>query len=431
MNVAGMLGVLFFAVGVAASIALHEVGHLLPAKRFGVKVTQYMVGFGPTVWSRRRGETEYGVKVVPLGGYIRMIGMFPPHRNREGQMVVASTATGPFRAMVDSARAQSAEEVLPGDEDRVFYRLKTHQKLVVMLGGPTMNLVIAGVLFTMAMSGFGVPQLTTKVDSVVPCVPAVGADSCAPTDPRSPALTAGVKPGDVIVAIDGQSVSDWTAAADRIRAMGGQQAVLTVQRGGVDTNLTVDVVATQRPTVDNPNKYVDAGYVGIRPALQQVRQPITAVPGQMWDFGVRSGSAVLSIPSKMVGVWQAAFGGATRDATGPVSLVGVGRFSAEVAADKASLSWRFSNLLMLLAALNMALFLFNLIPLLPLDGGHVAGALYEGAKRQVARWRHRPDPGPVDVAKALPLAYGVAFALIGMSALLMYADVVNPIRLGG
>jgi membrane-associated protease RseP (regulator of RpoE activity) len=151
----------------------------------------------------------------------------------------------------------------------------------------------------------------------------------------------------------------------------------------------------------------------------------------MWDFAIASGKAVLSIPSKMVGVWQAAFGGGERDPNGPVSVVGAGRFGVEVATDDAGLSWRVSNFLVLLASLNMALFLFNLIPLLPLDGGHVAGALYEGARRQVARWRGSPDPGPVDVAKLLPVAYGVAMVLIGMSALLIYADVVNPIRLGG
>jgi membrane-associated protease RseP (regulator of RpoE activity) len=193
----------------------------------------------------------------------------------------------------------------------------------------------------------------------------------------------------------------------------------------------VDVAATTRPSLDNPNQDVPAGFIGVRPSIQQVRQPVTAVPRQMWDFGVASGKAVLGIPAKMVGVWQAAFDGQKRDPTGPVSVVGVGRFSGEVTADSAGLSWKVANLLMILAALNMALFLFNLIPLLPLDGGHVAGALYEGAKRRVARWRHRPDPGPVDVAKALPLAYGVAFVLIGMSALLIYADVVNPIRLTG
>jgi len=431
MNVAVVVGWLLFAVGIAGSIALHEVGHLVPAKRFGVKVTQYMVGFGPTVWSRHRGETEYGVKAIPLGGYIRMIGMFPPRTDARGQLVHSTATTGPFQSMIEGARAQSAQEVQPGDEDRVFYNLKTHQKLIVMLGGPTTNLAIAAVLFTLALSVFGVPQLTNTVASVVRCIPAVGSTGCAPGDPPSPAIAAGLRDGDTITAIDGVPVTDWTQASTTIRASGGQQIVLTVDRAGRNVDLPVTVATASRPAVDDPTKTVQAGYIGLQPTLTQVREPVTAVPAQMWDFAVRSGQAVLSIPSKMVGVWNAAFGGQQRDPAGPVSVVGVGRISGEVAADTAGVSWKVANLLMILAALNMALFLFNLIPLLPLDGGHVAGALYEWAKRQVARWRHQPDPGPVDVAKALPLAYGVAIVLIGASALLIYADVVNPIRLSG
>jgi membrane-associated protease RseP (regulator of RpoE activity) len=431
MSVAAVIGIVAFALGVMASIALHEVGHLVPAKRFGVKVTQYMVGFGPTVWSRHRGDTEYGVKAVPLGGYIRMIGMFPPKRNAAGELVHSATTTGPFQSMMEDARRSSMAEVQPGDEDRVFYRLPVHQKLVVMLGGPTMNLLIAGVLFTLALSGLGVPQPTPTVAAVVPCVPSSVTADCTAADAASPAQAAGLQTGDVVVAVDGAPVTDWTSLQQTIRDSAGQTLVLTVDRGDGTVELPVDVVATERPSLSDPQATVTAGYLGVAPAIEQVRRPVTAVPGAMWDFAIASGKAVLSIPSKMVGVWQAAFGGGERDPNGPVSVVGAGRFGVEVATDDAGLSWRVSNFLVLLASLNMALFLFNLIPLLPLDGGHVAGALYEGARRQVARWRGSPDPGPVDVAKLLPVAYGVAMVLIGMSALLIYADVVNPIRLGG
>ena len=135
-TLAFILGVLFMATGIAVSIALHEVGHLVPAKRFGVRVTQYMVGFGPTMWSRRRGETEYGVKAIPLGGYIRMIGMFPPRKGDDPGTVRVSS-TGRFSQLVDEARAASLEEVRPGDENRVFYKLSVPKKVIVMLGGPT------------------------------------------------------------------------------------------------------------------------------------------------------------------------------------------------------------------------------------------------------------------------------------------------------
>ena len=431
MSLAAVVGVLAFALGVMASIALHEVGHLVPAKRFGVKVTQYMVGFGSTVWSRRRGETEYGIKAIPLGGYIRMIGMFPPKRNAQGELVLSASTTGPFQSMVEDARRTSAAEVEPGDETRVFYRLPVRQKLVVMLGGPTMNLLIAAVLFGVALSVLGVPRPTPTVAQVVPCIPASVTAECTAADSASPASAAGLQEGDVVVAVDGAPVDDWPALQQTVRAAAGERVVVTVERDGQQVELPVRIAVTDRPGLDDPDAVVTAGYLGMVPAIQQERQPLASVPGAMGGFAAASGKAVLSIPSKMVGVWQAAFGGEQRDPTGPVSVVGAGRFGVEVATDDAGLSWRVSNFLILLASLNMALFLFNLVPLLPLDGGHVAGALYEGARRGIARRRHRPDPGPVDVARMLPVAYGVAITLIGMSGLLIYADVVNPIRLGG
>jgi membrane-associated protease RseP (regulator of RpoE activity) len=179
------------------------------------------------------------------------------------------------------------------------------------------------------------------------------------------------------------------------------------------------------------------GFLGVTPSRDLVPQPITEVPGYIGTSLAQTAGVVLRIPEKMVGVAKAAFGSGERDPTGPVSIVGVGRFAGEVASAEStdvvqlSLSDRFAQLLLLIASLNLALFVFNLIPLLPLDGGHAAGAIWEGTRRQFARLRSRPDPGPVDVARALPLAYGVASVLIGMSVLLIYADIVRPIRLGG
>jgi membrane-associated protease RseP (regulator of RpoE activity) len=165
-----VLGWLIFLVGIGFSIGLHEIGHLLPAKAFGVKVTQYMVGFGPTIWSRHKGETEYGVKAVPLGGYIRMIGMYPPAPGSDGTLLRAST-TGRFTNLVNDARQQSMEEVTPDAVDRVFYKLPVRKRIVVMLGGPTMNLVLAFLLFTVVLCGIGLQTATTRVGAVVPCVP--------------------------------------------------------------------------------------------------------------------------------------------------------------------------------------------------------------------------------------------------------------------
>ncbi|HUV48872.1 MAG TPA: M50 family metallopeptidase [Actinomycetes bacterium] len=429
MSGAGLVGLAIFVIGVLGSIALHEVGHLVPAKRFGVRVTQYMVGFGPTVWSRLRGETEYGVKAIPFGGYIRMVGMFPPHRNRQGELVLAASSTGPFQSMIEDARRTSVDEIRAGEEHRAFYQLPVRQKLVVMLGGPTMNLFLAGLLYTVALVVLGVPTLTTTVAQVAPCVPANVVDECTDSDPQSPAAAADVQAGDQIVAVDGVAYNDWLDVVDVVRAQPGDEVVLTVARGDRTLDLPVTVGSTEVPDPDNPTKVVTAGFIGLSPAVEQQRSSISAVPERMWEFVSRSGQAILSIPSKMVGVWQAAFGDEERDPTGPVSVVGVGKFSVAVAEDQATVGWKVANWLTLLAALNMALFFFNLIPLLPLDGGHVAGALYEGGRRQIAKARGRPDPGPVDVARMLPVAYSVAFLLIGMSVLLIYADIVNPIAL--
>ena len=171
-----VIGVVIIVIGLAVSIGLHEIGHLLPAKLFGVKVTQYMIGFGPTIWSKRRGETEYGVKAIPLGGYISMIGMFPPAKGER----VHADSTGFFRGLVQDARDSSTESITPGDEHRAFYLLPVWKRIVVMFGGPFMNLLLAIVLFGVLLMGFGVAQASTTVGSVSAC--ALPAASVRPPD---------------------------------------------------------------------------------------------------------------------------------------------------------------------------------------------------------------------------------------------------------
>jgi membrane-associated protease RseP (regulator of RpoE activity) len=445
-----LLGVLFIALGISISIALHEVGHLLPAKLFGVKVTQYMVGFGPTVWSRRRGETEYGLKAIPLGGFIRMIGMFPPKPGADPS-VLRGSSTGRFSQLMDQAREESKEQVEPGDEDRVFYKLSAPRKLVVMLGGPTMNLLIATVLLGGIFTLYGVGELTGRVSAVSQCVqttPVNGAapTKCLPSDPPAPAAVAGIQAGDRIISLAGQKVRNWDDVRTLIRPNGGRQISVVVERAGKELSLKATPILNSVPRADDTGNLVTGpdgkalmdrvGFMGFSPTPEIVKQPITAVPAMVGDQVVRTAGVVVRIPQKMVGIAKAAFGDGDRDPLGPVSVVGVGRLAGEVAdgqltGSAESGSSKLVVLIGLIASLNIALFVFNLVPLLPLDGGHAAGALWEGLKRQVARLRGRPNPGYVDVAKALPVAYAVSVALIGMSVLLIYADVVNPIKLGG
>src|SRR3954468_3182871 len=196
------LGVLVFAFGLLASIALHEIGHMVPAKKFGVKVTQYMVGFGPTLWSRKKGDTEYGLKAIPLGGYIRMIGMVPPRADGSRSRWPQRMATA-----IEDFRQVSRAEVQPGDQDREFYRLTPGKKMIVMLGGPTMNLIIFLVLFVFLITTLGTPHSnqTTTIGTISKCVvPANSTDArsgqCPADAPKTPALGV-LQPGDTFSSI--------------------------------------------------------------------------------------------------------------------------------------------------------------------------------------------------------------------------------------
>lgn len=434
-----LLGIVIFVVLIGVSIALHELGHLTPAKKFGVKVTDYMIGFGPTMWSTKRGETTYGIKAVPLGGFIRMIGMLPPAPDG----TTRTMTTGRFAQMVDDARRQSAEEIAPGEESRAFYRLPVRKRVVVMLGGPTMNLLFAFVLFAIVLVGIGLPQPTLQVASTGVCVPTASqptgqplpSGECPTGSQPAPAATAGFQPGDVVVAIDGTPVTDWTAATTWIRANPGAQAVITVERAGQQVDLPVTVATAERPALDadgNPTEeVVTVGYIGLAPEFAWVGQPWTSVPSYMWDLTVRSVSALVMLPVRLYElVTDTLIGGGERAVDSPVSVVGVSRLGGDVAAADEPMVAKVGTFLGLLASLNLFLFLFNLLPILPLDGGHVAGAVYEGARRRVARWRGRPDPGPVDMARLLPVAYVVAGVLMAMAVVVIWADLVKPISLG-
>ena len=437
-----VLGWLIFLVGIGFSIGLHEIGHLLPAKAFGVKVTQYMVGFGPTVWSRHRGETEYGVKAVPLGGYIRMIGMYPPAPGSAGTMLRAST-TGRFSALIDDARKQSLEEVTPDAVDRVFYKLPVRKRIVVMLGGPTMNLVLAFLLFTIVLCGIGLQTATNRVGAVVPCVPtatnvdgAKAADgSCAPST-ATPAVVGGLQVGDRIVSFAGTPVSTWEEEQAAIKAAPSGDVPVVVERDGREVTLTIPVATAVRPVYDANGAPTGAtetrNFVGISPALERQTVAVSAVPGYVWTLTTASVEKIVTLPARMWDLMRQTFTDEPRDQNGIVGIVGAGRITGEaVALQNTPVLDKTAFVLGLLAGLNLFLFLFNLVPLLPLDGGHVAGALWESVKRGWARLRHRPDPGPVDIAKALPLTYAMSIALVLMGAITVLADLIKPITLGG
>ena len=246
-------GVIVFFLGVVASIALHEVGHMVPAKKFGVKVTQYFVGFGKTVWSVRRGETEYGIKLIPLGGFVKLVGMLPPAKGQDPAQVRASN-TGMFTQLIADARHAEYEHVQPGEEDRLFYRKPWWQKLIVMASGPLVNVAIAFVLFTVVISGFGVPQATTTVEAVSECVIPASEDgrTCTEADPVAPATEAGVEVGDRIVSFNGTEVTDWEQLTTMIRGNRDGAATIVVERAGETLTLETNTLVSSRENLTDP-----------------------------------------------------------------------------------------------------------------------------------------------------------------------------------
>ena len=438
-TLAFILGVVLFVLGLAVSIALHEVGHLVPAKLFGVKVTQYMIGFGRTLLSFRRGETEYGLKLVPLGGYIAMIGMYPPAKSG-GAMRTAST--GFFSTLVQDARDSSASTIGEGEEDRSFYRLPVWKRVVIMCGGPFMNLVIATVLFAIVLMGFGVVQPTTTIGSVSECVlPATSTQtSCAADDPVAPGAAAGILPGDTIVSIDGTGISSWDQATAIIRASPGTDLDFVVERDGAEVELTATPLLTERYVTDADGEVVtdsdgagvtqEVGFLGIGTTSALTPQPASAVLPFVGENIAGVANVILNLPQRLHDVADAAFGSGDRDPNGPISVVGVGRIAGEIASlDDVPISSKFASLLGVIASLNIALLVFNLVPLMPLDGGHIVGALWEGIRRAFAKLFRRRDPGPVDTAKLMPLTFTVVILLGAMSALLIYADIVKPVSI--
>lgn len=453
----GSFGVLIFIFALLASIGLHELGHMLPAKKFGVRVSQYMIGFGPTLWSRVRGETEYGLKAIPFGGYVRLIGMFGPGNKVRANLQesdanktqdFSDSATEEdletdkrrfFKSLVEGARQSSLQEIREGEEPRALYNLSAPKKFIVMFGGPFMNLLIACILFTIAGVVVGTSVPTTGVAAVVACVPTTdnptgieSTDGTCADGVASAARVAGLKLGDKLVAVNGVKLKAWADLATAISELADKPATLKFERDGQIKSLTVNLPAREVPIYDasgaETGKTRLVGFVGVRPQFGSQKDSLSSMPGFIWKQIRETGVAILSFPKAAVTMAQTVFTAKPREANGPVSVIGISQISGQIASDQGvsttDKTWSF---LMLIASLNMFLFMFNLVPVLPLDGGHLAAAIYEGARRQVARLRRRPLPGPVDTVKMMPIAYVMAVLLIGLSIISILADLIKPI----
>lgn len=441
------LGVLIFAVAIMASIGLHELGHMIPARKFGGKVTQYFIGFGPTVWSKQVGETEYGIKAIPLGGYVKIVGMLPPgaealaesvETDEDGNQVlrVRKSNTGLFTQLISDARAAEWELIKPEDHDRLFYKLPWWKKTIVMAGGPTVNLVIAFLVFWGVFATFGNGQ-DRPVDPVVTFVSKCALPStesereCTAEDPVAPAATMGIKIGDRIVAFNGVETDTWDQVQKQIRSNDAGTAEVVVLRDGERVVLTGKTLVMPRPVSATDDTLKPVGFLGVAPTIGD---PVKGGPiytlDQMGTMTVDVVQAIGTLPVKVWDVSKALVGLQERDPDSPVSLVGGGRFAGEIASsDDFAVKDKFISLLMLIAGFNLFVGMFNFVPLLPLDGGHIAGALWEGIRRGWAKIFRLPDPGYADVAKLLPVAYVVASAFLVMGVVLIVADLFIPLHL--
>ncbi|WP_300013030.1 site-2 protease family protein [Pseudonocardia sp.] len=428
-----VLGILIFFVGILFSVAWHELGHFVTARWFGIKAPEFMVGFGRTLVSVKRGETEYGLKAIPLGGYVRMIGMIPPAK---GELLGSSRRTGPFQGLIDDVRAQSAMDVRPEDAHRQFYLRAPWKRIIVMAAGPVMNLILAIVLFAILLMGIGTDTgTTTTVRQVNACVISAeqaeqGVTECPPGAPPSPAAAAGFLPGDRIVAVEGRAVteSEWPVVQEAIRGSVNRAITVTVERDGQLRELTPTPIRNELRALDDPERVVQAGFLGLAPVTFYEQQSLGTVIVEIGDIIGRTGQAIAELPSRLPNLVGAVAGG-ERDDNGPIGIVGVSRIGGEILDRDIPLAAEASLLLSLLAAVNISLFLFNLLPIPPLDGGQIFPAIWESVRRRLARLRGRPDPGPVDVARLMPVAYVVAIVFIAWSGLLVVADLVNPVQL--
>ncbi|HUY50451.1 MAG TPA: site-2 protease family protein [Streptosporangiaceae bacterium] len=390
-----LLGWIIFIFALLFSIMLHEAGHFVTAKKFRMKVTQFFVGFGQTLWSRTRGETEYGVKALPAGGYVKIVGM------------------------------TALEDVDPADEQRSFRRQPGWQRMIVLAAGSFMHFALAFVLLFILAAGIGLSNTnSTTVGAIDPCVPkSETAASCVKSDPASPATKAGLRAGDKIVALAGKPVHNWSQLGAAIRAQRpGTPVAVTVLRDGRRLTLYAS------PAVINGRK---GSYLGISPAvLYQAVNPIRAVSYAGSEFGqivVGSVGALGSIPKAIPELFAK---NRSSTAGGNVtSVVGAGEYTGEAFAAKVGWQTKVSIVLFIVISLNIFVGLFNLLPLLPLDGGHLAVVIYEQIRSWLARLRGRPDPGLVDMRKLLPVSVGVFALLVGFGLLLIMADLVNPVHI--
>ena len=414
-----LLGALGFVVALLLSVTLHEAGHFFTARRYGMKATQFFVGFGPTLFSRQRGETEVGIKAIPAGGFVKIVGM------------------------------TQLEEVDPADEPRAFWRQPAGQRAVVLAAGSTVHFIIAVLLVLLSSLVIGkAVEVSPGIGLVAPCVTAAAGGDCSNGGSLpSPAQAAGFQVDDTVLAVDGKPVAGSEALVRALRSFPGEPVVVRVLRDGQQRDLTVTPVAVARPSLDptldaDGNEVRDArgkpvfatervGAIGVLPAFRQDTErlgPVEAV-GHSLTTGKLMVTGIVDTFTEKLGTITQVYG-PDRDPAGFVGVVGAGRISGEVIASEETLSTKVLSFLLLIAGLNLFVGVFNLLPLLPLDGGHLAVLGFEQARDKVRRTFGYDGPlRRVDLTRLLPLTYAVVVFFAAFTVWLLGADLVNPIRI--
>jgi membrane-associated protease RseP (regulator of RpoE activity) len=393
--------VLVVILGIVVMIFLHELGHYVTAKWAGMKVTEFFIGFGPKIWSFRRGETEYGLKVVPAGAYVRIIGM------------------------------NNLDEVDPVDEPRTYRQKSFPKRLLVVSAGSLMHFAQAFVLLVILLGVVGFPG--RSVANPPDRAPAWQINT---VEDDSAAQAAGLKEDDLVVAVNGQPVSHFDELSDALARFDvGDEVQLTVERDGVER--TVDATLRARPA-GVPGGDAGTPFLGVGTSKHFSDEPLglgTALvraPGEMVRFtGQTFGAMAGFFSPRGISNFADNVGEANNPDSGSggsggsgsssdnndrlISIIGVVQLGSQDVENRAAF------LLALFFSLNMFIGIFNMLPLLPLDGGHAAMAVYERIRSRPGRAYH------ADFAKLLPLTYVVVMGLVVLGVTAMYLDIVDPI----
>ena len=422
-----ILGIVIVVLGLALSIGLHEFGHLIPAKIFGVKVPHWAIGFGPKLFSKKVGETEYSVRLIPLGGFITMIGMYPPENAKKPD------SARPFGKSIAQAREAHSEYFAAGDEKRTLWTRPAWQRIIIMLGGPTVNLILGLLMISIALSGIGGWTQGSKIDGVVACqAQMVDAKSvCSADSAKTPAALAGLQAGDRVVSVDGVAVD---TAAPFLAAVTKQPIVshhVVVTRSGQKVSLVVTAVLGKLPTLDAKGDVVTVlrPYIGLRMGYERHAVSLGESFAYVGTSITQTFGFISKFPEQVWIAVSATVSGQKRATDSAISVVGIGQVAGQVTASKADWLDKLYSNLMLLGSLNLALFAFNMIPVPPLYGGHVAGGVYEYLKRGWYRVRGKKGKVRVDTALMAPFAQGMFVLLLLAGVLMIVVDIVNPITL--